>query len=301
MTDLKIPDHVQTVRDCVLWGATQFEQAGLHFGHGTDNALDEAAWLVLHALGLPLDAPEAQLDVVVDSAGRREIESLLKQRIESRKPAAYLTREAWFAGLPFYVDERVIVPRSHLGEFIEQQFTPWCEPGRVHRALDLCTGSGCIAVALAQAFPEARVDASDVSGTALEVAATNVARHGLDKRIELIESDLFSALGGRRYDLIVSNPPYVTSAAMGRLPAEYRAEPALALAGGINGLELVGRMLAQADSHMSAEGLLVVEVGDARETVEQEFPRLPFTWLTEPEEEGDVFLLHAAELTDYNK
>jgi len=296
MPNRDIPEQVQTVRDLVLWGEQQFEQAGLHFGHGTDNALDEAAWLVLHALGLPLDALDAHLDDTVSDQGRRDAESLLKARIESRQPAAYLTREAWFAGLPFYVDERVIVPRSHLGEFIEQRFTPWCDPGRVHNVLDLCTGSGCIAVALAQAFPQAHIDASDLSASALEVAAVNVARHGLDTRIQLIESDLFAALGERRYDLIVSNPPYVTTAAMERLPAEYRAEPALALAGGDNGLDLVRTMLAQARAHLENNGLLVVEVGDARATVEREFPRLPFTWLTEPEEEGDVFLLYANEL-----
>ena len=249
--------------------------ARLHYGHGTDNPRDEAAYLVLRGLGLPFDAP---LDQDVDG---EKIENLVAQRIEKRIPVAYLLQEAWLDGLAFYVDRRVIVPRSHIAGMLKELRRP------VRRALDLCTGSGCLAVLAARAFPRARVDASDISAAALAVARVNQRRHRLEKRLRLIRSDLFAKLRGARYDLIVCNPPYVSAAAMRRLPAEYRYEPGIALAAGKDGLDVVGRIIAEAPAHLERGGLLVCEVGDRKAAVQRRFPRAPLAW---PREE--VFLLH---------
>lgn len=258
--------------------------ARLHYGHGTDNPRDEAAFLVLRGLGLPFDADLGRC------AEAGKIEALIQNRIKKRIPAAYLLREAWLAGLPFYIDRRVIVPRSHIAQLLAERLKPWL-PRAPRRVLDLCTGSGCLAILAARAFPRAAVEASDLSPSALAVARRNIAHYGLEKRVRLIRSDLFAALGGRRYDLIVSNPPYVTSAVMRRLPAEYRYEPAMALAAGKDGLELVRRILAGAPAHLSPSGLLVCEVGDGRRTVESGFRGIPLLW---PQDE--VFIAERASM-----
>lgn len=258
--------------------------ARLHYGHGTDNPRDEAAFLVLRGLGLPFDADLGRC------ADPGKIEALIQDRIKKRIPAAYLLREAWLAGLPFYIDRRVIVPRSHIAELLRERLKPWL-PRSPRRVLDLCTGSGCLAILAARAFARAEVHASDVSAAALAVARRNVGHYGLQKRIRLVRSDLFSALRGKRYDLIVSNPPYVTSAAMRRLPAEYRYEPGMALAAGKDGLEVVRRILAGAPAHLSPSGLLVCEVGDGRRTVERAFRGMPLLW---PQDE--VFIAERASM-----
>ena len=256
----------------------QLRAAGVSFGHGTTNAWDEAVYLVLHALRLPLDDLAGVAQRPVTAAKRAAIARLLTARIHCRTPAAYLTREAWLGEHRFYIDPRAIVPRSFIAELLGEP-SPLLPPlPRVRRALDLCTGSGCLAILMALACPQAAVDALDLSAAALAVARRNVAAYRLGRRLRLARSDLFAALGGQRYDLIVSNPPYVTDAAMRRLPMEYRREPALALAGGHDGLDLVRRILAAAPSHLTARGVLVLEVGHARARVEQAFPGLEAWW-----------------------
>lgn len=285
-----------TAVDFIRYGASRFNAAQLHFGHGTDNAADEARALVFHALHLAHDTPDYLLRGALTAAEKHRVCALLERRIVERRPAAYLTQTAWFAGLEFHVNERVLVPRSPIAELIERGFAPWLDAAAVTRVLDLCTGSGCIAIACACAFPAAHVDAVDSSKPALQVAAENRRRHALEERVELIESDLFDALAGRRYDLIVSNPPYVTEAELAALPAEHRHEPRIGLAAGRDGLDVVRRIVANARSFLVPDGVLVVEVGGGTTAVEAAWPELPFTWL-EFERGGDgVFLLHAAEL-----
>lgn len=289
-------ESLSTARDLIEWGAQRFTAAGLAFEHGTDNAADEAAALVLHTLGISYDQPDAVLDNAVPAADRARVIELLEQRVATRKPAAYLVNEAWFAGLPFYVDERVLVPRSPIAELIEEGFAPWVDPARIRRVLDLCTGSGCIGIACAWAFPEARVDATDISGAALDVARINVARHGLDGRVRLVESDVFDNLSACVYDIIVSNPPYVSEAEMTQLPDEFMHEPAAGLVAGADGLDIVVRILKDAYRHLAENGILVVEVGYSQDSLVALFPEVPFIWL-EFEYGGEgVFLLEAAEL-----
>lgn len=289
-------DQLQTVRDFIRLGASQFNRAGLHFGHGTNNALDEAVWLVLHALHLPPDLPVEYFDARLTGAEKRAVMALFQRRVEERLPVPYLINSAWFAGLEFHVDERVLIPRSPIAELIEQGFSPWIEPDRVNSVLDLCTGGGCIAVACAMAFPQAAVDASDLSTAALEVAEINVERHHLQEQLELVHSDLFENLQGRRYDIIVSNPPYVDGRDMAALPAEFRHEPELALAAGDDGLDIVRRILEQASQYLNPGGILVVEVGNSEQALVDAFPELPFVWL-EFERGGDgVFLLTREQL-----
>jgi ribosomal protein L3 glutamine methyltransferase len=260
------------------------EAARLSYGHGTTNAQDEAAWLILHSLALPLDSLEPHLERAIGPEAQARIETLIAKRIHTRKPAAYLLREAWLGAHRFYVDERALVPRSYLAELLRDGLEPWLPPRpRVQRALDLCTGSGCIANLLALRFRRARVDAADISADALDVARINVSDYRLHSRIELIESDLYGALGGRRYDVIVTNPPYVRDAAMRTLPREYRREPKIALAGGRDGLRFVKSIVAGAPAHLNPGGLLVVEVGHNRAQVERAFPKLPLVW---PETSG---------------
>ncbi|MCG6970591.1 MAG: 50S ribosomal protein L3 N(5)-glutamine methyltransferase [Gammaproteobacteria bacterium] len=303
-------EELRTLGDLVRWGASCFQEAELTYGHGSDNALDEAYNLVRHALHLPHDIPAYMSTCNITKAERRKVVQLLTERVMSRKPAPYLIHEAWFAGLPFYVDERVLIPRSPIAELIEAQFEPWVDPERVHRILDLCTGSGCIAVACALAFPEARVDASDVSEEALEVAAANVENYALKEQVYLIVSDVFDGLksaqqsrelkasrepgtsGGKansgkvislhganpQYDIIVSNPPYVNAEDMAALTEEFRHEPPLALAAGHDGLDVVKRILQQAYDYLSPQGILVVEVGNSYPELIEQFPHLPFVW-----------------------
>ncbi|HYM47151.1 MAG TPA: 50S ribosomal protein L3 N(5)-glutamine methyltransferase [Burkholderiaceae bacterium] len=286
----------QTVRDWISWGANELEAAGVYFGHGTDNAIDEAAWLVGAALSVAPDELEAQLDNALAPAQEKRLRELIDQRIATRKPAAYLLHEAWFAGLKFYVDERVIVPRSLTAEFIAERFEPWIEPQRVRRILDLCTGSGCMAIACAYAFPEAQVDAVDISDDALAVARINVEGHDLAGRVRLVRSDLFATLAGQRYDIIVTNPPYVGHAEMQGLPAEYRNEPRLALESGSDGLDAIKHILREAASYLEPDGILVAEVGNSNELLQATFPGIPFTWLSTESGDDSVFLLKAAQL-----
>ena len=292
-----IPPELVTLRDFLRWAVSRFNEAGLFFGHGTQDAYDEAAWLLLHALHLPLDRLEPFLDARLTAAEKEAVAGLIGRRIAERIPAAYLTHEAWLGNYRFYVDERVIVPRSHIaGLLMQDALAPWLDAEEVEDALDLCTGSGCLAVLLGLTFPDAHVDAVDISANALEVARRNVADYGLETRIALHRSDLFAGLGGCRYDLIVSNPPYVTAAAMRALPPEYRHEPALALAAGEDGLDIVLRLVHDAGKHLRTGGILVVEVGDGRAAVEQAFPTLDLVWLDGHENGNGVFLLRQAAL-----
>ncbi len=299
MDDLNL-DGVDSLRDVILTSQAYLEEAGVWFGHGTDNALDEAAWLVSHALGLGPGFAEETLSHPLTEGEKDTVLVLLRRRVKERLPAAYLTGRAWFAGLPFYVDERVLVPRSPIAELIASEFRPWLAPERVERVLDLCTGSGCIAIATACALPQAQVDASDISAGALDVALRNVREHNLEDRVQLFESDLFSALAGRRYDLIVSNPPYVDAEDMAALPNEYRREPGLGLAAGSDGLDLVIPMLRDAPEHLQPEGVMIVEVGNSAEALSQQFPHIPFTWLDFEYGGEGVFLLEARQLSDYH-
>lgn len=269
-----------TPRRLITAAARRFRAAGLAYGHGTTNADDEAAWLVVHALGCPFEALAERIDQPVSAAVARRAEGLFRRRIAERIPAAYLTGEAWLGEHRFRVDPRVIVPRSFIAELLRERLQPWLGARQAPRTvLDLCTGSGCLAIVAAHTFPRAAVDGADLSREALAVARRNVADHGLQARIRLQASDLFAALGGRRYDLILTNPPYVRAAAMRALPAEYRHEPAMALGGvGDDGLDLVRRILAAAPDHLTDRGWLVMETGHARARVERAFPRLPFIW-----------------------
>jgi len=292
-----VPTYLHTIRDLIRWGASRMNEAGLHFGHGTDNAIDEAAALVLHALHLPPDVHVEYFQSSVTPAEKQAALGLLERRITERKPAAYLTHRAWFMSLPFYVDERVLVPRSPLAELIDRHFTPWLPDSRkVEHILDLGAGSGCIGIACAYAFPDARVDLVDVSAEALEVARRNVAEHGLEEQVEVIQSDLFSALKGRHYDLIVSNPPYVGLEELDTLPVEYHHEPRLGLAAGEEGLDVVVEILRQAADHLKRDGLLIVEVGNAQYALCEAFPEVPFTWLEFERGGHGVFLLNAAQV-----
>lgn len=270
----------------------RLRKARLHYGHGTSNARDEAAFLVLRGLRLRFEAPA---DRPVSRREQARIERLLQRRIRERVPVAYLLNEAWLADQPFYVDRRVIIPRSHIAQLLLERLRPWLRRP-VRHALDLCTGSGCLAVLVARAFPQARVDASDLSQGALAVARRNVARHQLLSRVRLVKSDLMSGLGTRRYDLIVCNPPYVNAPSMRDLPREYLHEPRMALAGGPDGLELVRSILRQAGEHLAPKGLLVCEIGTGRKALERAFARVAFVWPQTAAGTGQVFLLQREDL-----
>ena len=288
---------LETLRDWLRYAVSRFGEAGLAFGHGTTNAYDEAAYLLLHQLHLPLDRLEPFLDARLTQAERGQVAQLLERRIDRRVPAAYLTHEAWLGDFRFHVDERVIIPRSYIAELLPDGLAPYVGPAEdVSTALDLGTGSGCLAILLAHAYPNADVDAVDISNDALTVAQRNVADYGLADRINLIRSDMFSNLRGKSYDLIISNPPYVTRVAMADLPPEYRHEPALALAGGEDGLDAVRTILDDAPRFLNPGGTLVVEVGDNRAATELAFPRLTFVWLETATSSDSVFLLKREDL-----
>jgi len=296
MTSTATQDLV-TLRDWLRFAVTRFGERGLSFGHGTTNAYDEAAYLLLHALHLPLDRLEPFLDARLTHAERAQLALLLDRRIEERIPAAYLTHEAWLGDFRFYVDEHVLIPRSFIAELIPDGLEPFVgSGGAVRTALDMCTGSGCLAILLAHAYPEADIDAVDVSADALAVAQRNVADYGLADRINLIRSDLFANLSGKDYDLIISNPPYVTALAMETLPPEHLREPKLALAGGDDGLDAVRTILQEAPRHLAVGGTLVVEVGHNRAAAEAAYPRVPFVWVETATSSDSVFVVRREDL-----
>ncbi len=289
--------NLRTLRDVLRYAVTRFNERPLSFGHGQLDAFDEAAFLVTRAMKLPLERMEIFLDAFLTHAEINSLIELIERRVKKRVPVAYLLGEAWLQGYHFSVDSRVIIPRSFIAELLKDELSPWVpHTDAVHSVLDLCTGSGCLAVTAADVFAGAKVDAVDISVDALAVAARNVEEYGLGERLRLVESDLFQALGDARYDLILCNPPYVTDQALAKLPHEYSHEPTLALAGGPDGLDVVRRVMAQARAHLHPEGLLVVEVGDGRAAVEREYPRLPLTWATTSAGDDMVFLVRSEDL-----
>ena len=290
-------NELSTLRDLMRFSVSRFSEAGLYFGHGSDNAWDESAYLLLHTLHLPLDRLEPFMDARLTGDERAAALHIIKRRITERLPAAYLTNEAWLGEYRFYVDQRVIVPRSHIAELLREQLSPWIDdPWAVGRVLDLCTGSGCLAILAAQAFPEARVDAVDLSPDALAVARRNVDDYQLGSRLRLVESNAFAGVAGERYDVIISNPPYVNAESMASLPEEYRREPQLALASGEDGLDFVRIILKEAAAHLNPKGVLIVEIGNNQQELEQAFPEIPFTWLDTAAGDQFVFMLHREDL-----
>ncbi|AFT86332.1 50S ribosomal protein L3 N(5)-glutamine methyltransferase [Paraburkholderia phenoliruptrix] len=286
-----------TVRDLLRFAVSRFNQAGLSFGHGSANAYDEAAYLVLHTLHLPLDLLDPFMDARLSAAEIDAVLNVIERRATERVPAAYITQEAWMHGFRFYVDERTIVPRSFIGELLQDGLQPYVEdPEQVSAVLELCTGSGCLAILAAHAFPNADIDAVDLSAPALQVAARNVADYKLDDRIALFEGDLYAPLAQRRYDVIISNPPYVNAASMQDLPAEYRHEPEMALAGGADGMDIVRRIIADARNWLTEDGVLVIEIGNERQHVEAAFGGLDLVWLSTSAGDDNVFLIQAADL-----
>ncbi len=290
-------DDLTTLRDWWRYGVTRFNRAKLTYGHGTTNATDEAAFLILSALDLPIDTLEPWLDCRLTQAERQTVSDLIEQRILTRKPASYLTNSAWIQGRRFYVDERVIVPRSFIGELLCQDGLASAvgDPVDVARVLELCTGSGCLAILAADAFPDAHIDATDLSPDALDVARRNIADYGYNKRISVLTSDLFNDVPVAAYDLIIANPPYVPADAVANFPAEYKAEPEMAHLGGVDGLDLVHRILKAAPRYLAPHGALIVEIGQARDALETARPDLPFLWLDTETSEGEVFVLQAAD------
>lgn len=301
-TGHEAPQELQTVRDFLRWAVSAFNAAGVAFGHGTDNAWDEARWLVLGALHLPFDSPDWVLEARLGAAERAHLAALLARRVGERMPVAYLLGEAWFAGLRFRVDPSVLIPRSPLAELIATRCEPWIdaqvEPRRI---LDLCCGGGCIGIAAALAWPGAEVVLGDISPAALALARENVALHGVAERVRVVESDLFAALGDEVFDLILTNPPYVDAADMDALPAEFRHEPRLGLAAGADGLDIARRILAEAADHLEPEGLLVLEVGNSADALERAFPQLPFLWPDFEHGGHGIALIHAREIREHRR
>ena len=300
-TSLETIHTLVSVRDYIRWAASRFAEAKLFHGHGTATALDDAAALVLHSLHLPYNLSESYFSARLTDDERQKIFDLVNRRIETRIPSAYLMHEAIFAGLAFYVDERVLVPRSPIAELIREQFAPWVDADQVQNVLDSCTGSACIAIACAYAFPDAHVDAVDLSEEALQVAKINVTKHEVEEQLTLYHSDLFTALPARKYDLIVSNPPYVAISEWEQLPAEFHAEPEMGFTGGATGLDLVIKILVAAADFLSAQGVLVVEVGSSAETLQTKFPAVPFLWLNFEQGGDGVFLLSAEQVFAFNQ
>ena len=288
---------LHTVRDWLRFAVSHFYQAELFFGHGSSDAYDEAAYLILHTLHLPLDRLEPFLDARLTGGERVEVLNIIQRRVQERVPAAYLTNEAFLGEFSFYVDERVIVPRSFIAELLRTQLSPWvAESEAIDSVLDMCTGSGCLAILAAHEFPYAHIDAVDLSPDALSVAAHNVADYGLQDRVQLIQSDLFTQLGDKKYDLIISNPPYVDAPSVAALPPEYLHEPELALGSGDDGLDATRSILKHAAKHLTDNGILVVEIGHNRDALEAEYPKLPFTWLDVTAGDQFVFMLHRNDL-----
>jgi ribosomal protein L3 glutamine methyltransferase len=291
-----LSDELSTLTDFMRWGASRFVEAELSYSHGMSSPLDEAVYLVLRSLNLPVDTPEVYWNSKLTRLEKEAVLAILKRRIEERIPAAYLMQEGWFAGLQFYVDERVLVPRSPIAELVESQFVPWVNPDEVESILDLCTGSGCIGIACAYAFPGATVDLSDLSEEALEVANINIDKHDAHQQVTAIHSDLFSALKGKNYDIIVSNPPYVDADDIQGMSDEFHHEPELGLSSGSDGLDCTRQILKQAAQYLTDEGILVLEVGNSQYALAQEFPEVPFQWI-DFERGGDgVFMLTKSQL-----
>ncbi|MES2499788.1 MAG: 50S ribosomal protein L3 N(5)-glutamine methyltransferase [Pseudomonadota bacterium] len=299
----RLTEELFTIRDWLRFTVSQFEEAEVFFGHGTDNSYDEAVWLVMSALHLPHDTLNNFLDAVITEQERKHLAHLIEQRIIKRTPTAYLVREAWLRGFKFYVDERVIVPRSFIAELLdfneegEHGLQPWIEhPELINSAADICTGSGCLGVLLANAFQDAAIDVVDISPDAIAVANINIANYGLQEQITAIESDMFTALAGKTYDLIISNPPYVDAPSMAKLPTEYRNEPQLALGSGTAGLDHTHTILREAANYLNDDGLLIVEIGHNRDALLEAYPDLAFTWLTVESGNQYVFLLTKEQL-----
>ncbi|MEZ5546688.1 MAG: 50S ribosomal protein L3 N(5)-glutamine methyltransferase [Pseudomonadales bacterium] len=292
-------DELHTLRDYIRWTASYFNQAKVFFGHGTDNAWDEAVLLVFGCLHLPWDTDHTAMDARLTRQEKENICRVVVRRVNERIPLAYLTNEAWFAGLPFYVDERVLIPRSPIAELIERGFTPWLCGDEVHQILDLCTGSGCIGIACAMAFPESEVDLSDVSEDALAVAGINIRNHHLEKRVSLYQSNLFNELPLKGYDLIVSNPPYVDAQDFADMPEEYKHEPQLGLSAGADGLDCIREILRKAGDYLTEYGVLVAEVGNSEAALRKACEGVPFLWLDFERGGHGVFVLTAAQLKQY--
>ncbi len=300
--NLAVDQQLHTVGDYIRYAASEFNRAELFFGHGHDNAWDEAITLVLFSLALPAQLTEHIMTCRLTLDEKLAIAELIERRITEQIPAAYLINQAMFAGLPFYVDERTLVPRSPIGEWIEKRFSPIIADNKpVHRILDLCTGSGCIAIACAHYFPEAEVDAVDLSVDALNVAQINIENHGLTEQVIPIQSDVFSGVSGQKYDLIVSNPPYVDQEDVDSLPVEFTHEPAMGLGSGVDGLDITRKILAQSSEHLTDDGLLVCEVGNSQVHIEAEYPEVDFTWLTFKRGGHGVFVLTKQQLTTYQE
>lgn len=299
LDDPQLAEELVTLRDCLRWATSEFHAHRLHFGHGSVSAWDEAVALVLGALHLPWDVDPAVLDARLLGLERRRIMALVRARIETRMPLPYLLGEAFFAGYPFEVDERVLIPRSPIAELIEHDFAAWFPDQPPQRVLDMGTGSGCIGIATALHLPTTEVDLVDISDEALEVARANITRHDVGARVRAVLSDLFEGVAGQRYDLIVANPPYVDARDLATMPAEFRHEPALALSAGDDGLDVVRHLLREARAHLNDEGVLIVEVGNSDRHLEAAFPDVPFLWLEFERGGHGVFALTAGELDDY--
>jgi ribosomal protein L3 glutamine methyltransferase len=293
----RLSSELFTIRDWLRFTVSRFEESEIFFGHGTDNAYDEAVWLIMSALHLPHDTLHNFLDAVITESERKHLAHLIERRISERIPTAYLLREAWLQGLKFYVDERVIVPRSFIAELLQEGLQPWIEyPELIESAADICTGSGCLGVLLAETFPDAQIDVVDISPDAIAVCNINIANYGLENRVSAIQSDMFAALKGKKYDLIISNPPYVDAPSMATLPREYQSEPQIALGSGAAGLDHTHTILREAAKHLNDNGILVVEIGHNREALIDAYPDLPFAWLDTSSGDQFVFLLTKEQL-----
>ena len=298
MTTNQITTELHTIRDWLRYAVSQFEASDIFYGHGTDNAYDEAVWLIMSALHLPMDTLNNFLDARLTASERSKLASFIDQRITQHTPTAYLLKEAWLQGLKFYVDERVLIPRSFIAELLNTDLSPWIEfPEMIESAADICTGSGCLGVLLASVFPNAAVDVIDISQDAIDVANINIANYGLEAQVTAIKSDMFSALSGKKYDVIISNPPYVDAPSMAALPAEYQNEPQLALGSGVAGLDHTHTILREATNYLNDDGILIVEIGHNRDALEDAYPNIIFNWLEVSSGTEFVFLLTKSQLT----